>query len=321
MHKIKFQKKSFAVFLFILFNVFFVHNVVAQGCCSATSLASGAQRSLLSQKSFAVSVGYELNQLNDALNNGKKITDPLKRSASVQMFTLEMEYGIAERISLLAFISHVSRQREMTVKDSDGIFNETLHFEGSGIGDATILAKYQLFSGLVDFPLEINIGGGIKLPTGSFTEEKTGARLAIDLQPGTGATDGLFWTYAAKHFPYIETSLFASGLYRYTGTNFTPYRLGDELNISVGGTTSISDFLITELILQSRFSGKDFSNGRLLTSTGGTTLGIQPAFTYNEGSVGVHSFVQFPLVRNLRGNQLAVSYQVGFSFAYKFNQN
>ncbi|MCK5571377.1 MAG: hypothetical protein KAJ12_01390, partial [Bacteroidetes bacterium] len=71
----------------------------------------------------------------------------------------------------------------------------------SGIGDVTFMAKYQVVTPTILSHVEFAIGAGGTLPTGSFTEEREGTQLSIDLQPGTGAPALLGWGYLLFGFP------------------------------------------------------------------------------------------------------------------------
>ena len=67
----------------------------------------------------------------------------------------------------------------------------------NGIGDATILANYNLFNTFMDkekassFNHTLMIGGGVKLPTGKFQYDETNTAEVANpnFQSGTGSTD------------------------------------------------------------------------------------------------------------------------------------
>ena len=87
---------------------------------------------------------------------------------------------------------------------------EVINFTGNGFGDIVILGKYEVITPSILSPFGFAIGGGAKLPTGSFEEEKNGTRLSIDLQPGTGATDLLLWGHTMYAFPSLSLSFNAN---------------------------------------------------------------------------------------------------------------
>jgi hypothetical protein len=216
---------------------------------------------------------------------------------------------------------YTNKSRTTTFFDNELLTNKEITFTGQGLTDIVILGKYELISANILSPLSINLGGGAKLPTGSFEQENNGTRLSIDLQPGTGATDLLFWAHASYSFPAIHLSFNLNSLYRYTSLNLDNYRFGDELLASLNSTYGVADFLGINLQLKTRFSDKDFWNGRFLPSTGGTYIDLTPSIVYSEGSLNLRVLFQFPVYRNVDGIQLAVSEKLGAEVRYIFNLN
>ena len=214
---------------------------------------------------------------------------------------------------------YTNKSRTTNFFDNELNTNKEITFTGQGLTDIIIIGKYELISPNILSPLSISIGGGAKLPTGNYEQENNGTRLSIDLQPGTGATDLLLWAHTAYSFPSINLAFNLNSLYRYTGSNLDNYRFGDELLASLNSTYSVADFLGINLQLLARFSDKDFWNGRLLPSTGGTYLDLTPSIVYSEGSLNLRVFFQLPLYRNVRGIQLAVSEKLGAQVRYLFN--
>lgn len=292
----------------------------AQGCCTAgTSSLGGIERSVIPVDNLSVMAGFDYNYLGAAFDARNEIEDPLNRTATVSYFTLQMEYGLSERVSVLGIINYTFRERNVTYSSSVDNTTQDVTFNGQGFGDLVLIGKYEIIRADFFSPFTLAIGGGVKLPTGDFRRENNGSRLAIDLQPGTGAIDGLFWSYASYNFQSINLSLYGNLLYRYTGTNLEGYKIGDEVLFLIGANYNFADYLSLTLQVRSRFANPDYADGRELPSTGRTSYDLYPYLNYLEGRFSLRVYTQVPLYRNTRGIQLTVSQVLGVQMQYFFD--
>lgn len=290
-----------------------------QGCCTVgASSLGGLESGVQAFRTLTAGLNYQFNSVTRAFQERERIDDPLRRVASVSYLTFQMELGLAPSVSLLVSFPYSDKWREITVHTGTGD-QETASFRGSGAGDVTVLAKYQLISPGIISPFEFAVGGGASLPTGSFTQEQNGSQLSIDLQPGSGAVSVIGWVFALRSFPSLGITVSAAGQYRYSGTNFDGYRLGDELVVNAGGEYQLTSYLRTALHLRTRIAGQDYANRRVLNATGGTYYDLMPGVTYTEGPSVVRAFGQLPLYRNVRGIQLTLSYLLGMEYRYTFD--
>lgn len=310
------------LFLTILFFLLVNSTSNAQGCCTAgSSTFGGLERGSAKDGTLLLGTGFVSTSLNSTYDGRNEIPDPLNRTSSVSSFNLELEYGLSENVSVLISGTYVVKNRETTVKSSSDNSKEIINFEGKGIGDVIVLGKYEIISPTILSPTGLALGGGVKLPVGSYTQEVNGSRLAIDLQPGTGSTDVLLWGNFYKGFQPINFALFLTTLYRYAGSNLDGYRFGDEFIFSIGGEYYIADYLTFSLSARGRFSDEDYWGGRFLPSTGGTYYDLLPALIYTEGSYNLKVFYQTPFYRNVQGIQLTSSSIVGVELLFNFNFN
>lgn len=309
--------KNYFLFSAVLFFSLII-NSFAQGCCTVSANTFGGYERGVSQKGeMKVSLGYVENQLNSTYKGINKIDDPLGRKSSVTLYNLELEYGLTENVSLMVTAGITVKKRETLIFDEKNN-KEKILFNGNGLGDVTILAKYSLITPSIISPLGLSLGGGVKLPVGKNDIKDKGSRLPLDLQPGTRSTDVLFWSNFYKGFFPIGISFNSSFLYRYNGSNLDGYRFGDEYIFSVNGNYSPLEFLTVSLGVKSRFSDDDFWGGRFLPSTGGVYHDIIPALTYYEGNFEVRFFYQLPIYRNVKGIQLTTSAVPGLELLVKF---
>ena len=279
--------KLFAIILAaICLSAVTTEQVVAQGCCTVgASSIGGFEGGVQSYKTLSAAINYQYNSLTGAFQGRNSLEDPLRRTADVVYFSMQLEYGMQPKLSVLASIYYSDKSRELTVTSSTGNerFPETASFRGSGIGDLVLLAKYQLVSPSIISPFGLSVGGGASLPTGRFTKEQNGSQLSVDLQPGTGATTLIGWAYAMRNIPELGLSFFATASYRYAVPNLDGYRIGDEILANLGAEYGLGENLVGSLILRARFARKDYSEGRFLLGTGGTYYDFMPGITYVDG--------------------------------------
>jgi hypothetical protein len=141
-------------------------------------------------------------------------------------------YGLTDRLTLSAELPFVRRDhlREGEHSHSDGIAtNEVVRLGNvSGIGDASLLAKYRI---LDEHVVKVALIGGLKVPTGSTHKvSREEERLETEHQPGSGSWDPLIG--AAISSELGSTVLTSSLLYQFAGKGAQFTRLGDRI---VGG--------------------------------------------------------------------------------------
>ncbi len=292
----------------------------AQGCCTAGSNTfGGLERGIAKTGSVNLGLSYIQNSLKTTFSENEEIADPLNREASVSSFTFDLEIGLTDRVSLLIVGGYVVKNRETSVRSNVNNDVEKITFKGKGISDLTLLAKYEVLTPSILSNFGIAVGGGIKLPLGSFTQENNGSRLAIDLQPGTGSTDALLWGNLYQGFNHLNFSLIANTLYRYAGFNSDNYRFGDELIFSLNGEYYFTEYLTLALSGRGRFADEDFWGGRFLPSTGGTYYDILPSLTYWQQDFSLKFFYQAPIYRNVKGIQLTTSSIIGVEILFNIS--
>ena len=313
--------KFFFIIVFIT-QSYLSFNSFAQGCCTAgSSTFGGLERGASNFGNLNLGLSFIRNGLNSTFTGTNEIDDPLNRAASVSSFNVDLEYGLAEKVSLLISSSYVVKSRETTIRSNETGNTEVIEFNGKGFGDVILLGKYEIISPDVTSPLSLTFGGGVKLPFGSYTQEIDGSRLAIDLQPGTGSTDALLWGNFYKGFLPVPLAFSANALYRYAGSNLEGYRFGDEIIFSVNGEYSFTDYFTISLSLRGRYANEDFWGGRFLPSTGGSYYDLIPSLIYTEGLYSLKVFYQAPVYRNVQGIQLTTSNLLGVELLFTLNIN
>ena len=187
------------------------------------------------------------------------------------------------------------------------------------LGDVKVVGRYM---GLTE-ARNIGIQFGLKLPTGSYTENFSGgdvAGTALDrgLQPGTGTTDvivGAFnfgsltqnWDYFAQVSAQLPTN------------SRDDYKPGNSVNFNVGFKYLGLEKVVPELQVNARVSDKDSGVNASPDDSGGTTIYLSPGVTFpvNE-KLKVYGFVQVPVYQNLNGFQLAPKYTLSVGTRFEF---
>jgi hypothetical protein len=298
-------------------------NIRAQACCSAgTPLLSSLELPATDRGTLQFGFTYEYNALRDVLSGSSRLHDD-SRQRSTHSLLLETSYGLTSSLSASVLLTVVQQERRIqSVVDGGDSFVKT-----RGVGDAIILVKYRLIRANVVNQLDASIGAGIKVPLGRSHLTINGILLPADMQPGTGAWDGVLWGYLSQGFiPTLPLNLFLSASYRYTGSNARygsnqeGYTFGNELvaNLGVGFRTDTElDF---SLAMRFRITTSDWFAGENIPNTGGQWVYAIPGVNVKVlDNLTVRASGQIPVYRNLDGTQLTTSYTASVTRFYALN--
>ena len=143
--------------LFLSLVLLFATELFSQACCTVgTSVSSGVERGVIAENIFSAGLTYQHNILNDTYRGNENINDPLNRKSTVSDFYLELEYGLAEKVSLLLIGGYTNKSRTTTFFDNELKTNKEITFTGQGLTDIVIIGKYELISPNILSPLSIN---------------------------------------------------------------------------------------------------------------------------------------------------------------------
>jgi len=294
--------------------------MLAQACCSAgTPLLSSLELSTTPIGSWQFALSYEYNALRDVISVTRHLDD-YSRRRTTHSALLEVSYGLTRSFSVTTLWTLVQQERRISTPGTHGEF-----VRSRGLGDAVLLLKYNIVPLNIVSQREISFGIGSKIPLGRSSLTSNGILLAADMQPGTGAWDGLLWAYASQGFlPKFPLNLFLTASYRFTGTNDRyeitnqkGYRFGNELVASLGTgyrTDTPFDFSV---LLRYRWVTADRFSSSEVPNTGGEWIYLHPGVNLklsNDLSFRVSG--QVPLYRDLQGTQLTTSYTVSLSIFY-----
>jgi hypothetical protein len=292
-----------------------------QSCCApGTSPLGALEQGSILEKQLQIGFFYEFYSAERAIEGTDEVFDPQDRRSKSQIASLSASAGIIPRVSASLVVPFQSRKRRQIATG----MNEVVKFSllGRGIGDIAVMGKWNLIPFDVRNQREVTMGLGVKFPTGSNEQERNGVRVPVDLQPGSGAWDGLSQVYLLQGFQKLN--IVGSSLFRYTGSNDIGYRFGNELLYLAGLRYSLSDGVgilgqLKGRVVDSDTRYKGTPQEETVPSTGNHRLHLSPGIRYRPTSnLWFQASFQYPIYQWVKGNQLATDFSFFASTDYSF---
>lgn len=300
------------LFLILMFDQKILY---AQGCCSSGAPFLGAlELPTASKGQVQLSLAYRNNALKDVYFEKDRVDDG-SRQRFTQTVTLETNVGILNWFTLDLLFTWIQQERQIHAIGVETVNRVQL----AGLGDFIIMPKIAIISPNVIQPRELSIGVGMKLPTGKNDLRSQGLLASDDLQPGTGATDIIFWGFFYQGFQQQRFQLFTNISLRMTGTNNRGYQFGNEMIGSVGFGYQLTHKWNLRNQMRIRYAGADRFQAFNIPNTGGDWLYWIPGLSYElyRGLIAQAS-VEIPVYRKVQGIQLTTTRVVNVSFVYQF---
>lgn len=311
-----------AISLFLSISPIFLH---AQTCSCAGAPLIGSQSSgATGTGNLLAGITYEFNQITNLYTGSEQlVNDSVERST--QSFLLEINYGITDRLSVTGTVSYVDKQRASGL----GSPQRSQISQTNGIGDGMILLRYNILQQTLWNRYSIAVGGGMKAPFGSTSiRNNSGLSFNLDMQPGTGAWDGVFWSQASVSLiPLSTANLSLTNSYRYTGSHdrfnqTDSYEFGNELLTALSISDGISERFGYRLSFRYRSVSSDQLNEISQPNTGGQWLFINPQFNFAiTEQITFSAGGQFPLWQYLKGTQPTTTFTTSASIFVNFNSS
>jgi hypothetical protein len=309
--------------------IFFVfilsQHVFSQTCCSGgVPLSNNLGISNEGKGSLQLGLNYDYNNLN-TLNAGSTKLDDNSRKRITNSILANVGYAFTDRFSAEMLFTWVNQTRTISQFGNEN-FTST-----SGIGDAVLLLKYS-FPNMLGKNTMLNLGIGTKIPLGdSDIKSEQGIQLTADLQPGSGAWDGLGWLSFSKSLNFRPSaSLSGSLTYRFTGVNnsylnnSSIYEFGDVIQMNVGYT---DQFLVLKtiinpgVILKYRKSFNDKIDASNIPNTGGEWIFIRPEINIQlSQSIGFITRLELPIYSYVDGTQLTPTSRITTGLTFKIKK-
>lgn len=257
------------------------------------------------------------------MKEGAVVVKDHSRKRSTFSLLFKASYSFTDRFFAEGLFSWVQQVRKIGQTSGFEDWDRT-----RGFGDAVILINYNY---LALGRLKFTAGLGPKLPTGaSDLRDDRGLTLNADLQPGSGAWDGVFLhRFQATDKLRPSRSYVVNFTYRLTGINSNylgtaRYRFGNEKQVLAG---VVDQFLIGSTLIsfglnaRYRSAAMDTFNGEILPNTGGAWLFAVPLVGWHLSSDAVLSVIgEFPLYADVDGTQLSPTFRINGGIYYAFSK-
>ncbi|MEN2400640.1 transporter [Flavobacterium sp. MC2016-06] len=217
---------------------------------------------------------------------------------------------VTEKIQISALVPYHFNERKLTAG--------TENIEG--LGDITVVGLYSVYQTKKDstfFTHKLNVGAGIKIPTGKFTEANNLGTVNQSFQLGTGSWDYLAVTeYVIKHKNLgLNTTL----NYTMKTENSKNYQYGDQFNYS-GTFFYLFDLKSVQIVPQAGLAGEVYQtnkqHGLDVPNTAGDVLfgkfGIEAG--KDKFSIGVNAML--PIIQNLSNGNMEANYRWSVNLNY-----
>jgi hypothetical protein len=189
----------------------------------------------------------------------------------------------------------------------------------SGLGDITLLVMYSLYQTHKDSTFLVHtlqMGGGLKMPTGTFNEANSGT-VNPSFQLGTGSWDYLLATeYIVRRKQF---GLSAMLNYVIKTENQKNYRFGNQLNYAATffylyekDTFSFAP----QLGIAGETYESNYQHGQKLPKTAGNALFGKLGFEVGRNAFSLGANAMLPIQQNLTGGNVEANYRWSINLNY-----
>lgn len=189
-----------------------------------------------------------------------------------------------------------------------------------GLGDITVLAMYNVYETSKDstvFTHKLQLGGGIKAPTGKFNSENNKGSVNPGFQLGTGS-----WDYLLAAEYVIKKGQFgfnAMGNYTFKTENKKLYQFGNQFNY--GGTFFyLIEKSALKMVPQIGVAGEVFESNRqfkqLVPDSSGDIVFGKVGFEAGRKNVSIGVNALLPINQNLSNGKVESNYRWSVNLNY-----
>lgn len=288
----------------------------AQTCsCGGAPLLGFIGSGPTNRGSWQLAWEYEYNDISNLVAGTRTLT-PDDRQQTSQSGLLKISYGVNRFLSVTGMLTMIQKERDVT---------DLLRVRG--VGDGLLLLQANLIPGYSYPQRELVMGIGFKAPIGPADLKRDGLLISADMQPSSGAWDGIFTGYASSEVlmplpvrVFISTSYRRTGSYQRFSFSNAHHRFGNEFVASFGAGYTVGTRLGLTLMGRYRSSGADRFADAPIPNTGGQWFFLAPGINValsNGVSLGLGG--QLPLYQNLKGAiQLSTKFSLSMSVFYAF---
>lgn len=292
----------------VLLFFFFIQDTQAQTCsCASTPITNSIGLGTVSTTSWQLQWQHDYHTMRHLVAGNKVLEKNVNQRAS-HTSIIKVTKALHPKFQATAIFSWINQR-----------FSNTNTLSASGIGDLLLMGQYQLF-GTVGSLNKLYLGAGVKMPTGATEKRQSNLLLGPDLQPGTGAWDGIAsLLYTRSGLWNAQTGLQASLTYRITSEaqrfrNQQAYQFGSELLAQLAVSHSFSlkkNTLTASALWRYRQTQADEIDRQIAFNTGGRWInaGTAMQWVWNEW-ISTQGSLLLPIYRNVEGTQLTSSWRL-----------
>ncbi len=288
----------------------------AQTCsCGAATLPGLQEIGIAQAREWRIGLSYEHNDVS-ALVAGTRRLEPEGRRQVTRAGVLTLSRGISQRFSVTVMLTLLEKERRVT---------DLLRVRAPG--DAVLLLNLNLHPQRSYPQKELYLGLGVKSPSGANDLRHNGLLISTDMQPGSGAWDGIFTAFGATEvLPPLPARLFVALTYQLTGqsqrfaSSDMLYRFGSDFSGILGGGYVFSSGWELTIGGRYRWRTPDQFDGGDVPNTGGQWLLLEPGLYRGfDGGVSLGLSGKVPLYEDLNGViQFSTRYTINLSASYSF---
>lgn len=188
-----------------------------------------------------------------------------------------------------------------------------------GIGDVTILGMYRLYQTHKDstfFTHTLQVGLGIKVPTGKYDEANSGA-VNPSFQLGTGSWDYMLASeYTIRRKKFGLNSMLN---YIFKTENSKFYQFGNQFNYSetfyyLYEKNNLS--IAPQIGIAGEVYASNYQHGQKLAKTSGDVFFGKVGFEIGKNKLSAGVNAMLPIAQNLAGDRVESKYRLSFNINY-----
>lgn len=271
--------------------------------CSANGGSMGFS-SMLNNNFIGLRYVYQSYTTKEGVFNNSPWID--ENFNTIQIWT---RIPVTEKIQITALLPYHNNSRELVI-GKEGI---------NGIGDFTLMGMYTLYQTHADsttYTHKLQMGGGIKMPTGKYNSANNGT-LNPSFQLGTGSWDYLLVSeYIVKR---KQLGLNTSLSYTFKTENEKHYQFGNQFNY---GSTFfyLLDLNSVKLVPQAGIAGEVYSSNKQynqdVLGTKGDILFGKIGFEIGKDKFSFGTNLMKPINQNLTGGNVKANYRWSVNLNY-----